>query len=266
MAYKRSRRYYYNSGASQAERHIREAAEFSELVGGADEEVKSFFFSLPPSKREEVLRAYGRKYGTHPEEYARETFEKWRSGSVRMSGLVARRLFSLLPPIMSPGQKYEIAKHIWEKSAPSSSLQLAIGPQTPTSAIIDYMSKHLASVMTEHMIPERIASGFKWLSDDDVVFYEKLLNHFREEEAGEVLEQAKEILSTLQHFATDRNNDTKAESSFTIHKHTIYIKVILSLGDKIRPYTPQLEHGDNKEMYVFLAILFVVILIAMLDK
>lgn len=259
MAY-RHRRRSYNNGASYAEHHIREAAEFSELVGGADKEVKAFFFSLSPSAREEVLRAYGRRYGSQPEAYARETFEKWRSGSVRMSGLVAKRLFAFLPPIMSPEQKYDIARHIWEKSAPSSSLKLAIGPNTPPYAVIDAMSKHLASVLTEHMIPERIVYGFRWLADEDVVFYEKLLNHFREEEAQQVLEQAKKTLSSLQQIVAGNINNAKSEASFTVHKHTIYIKVTPSLGDKIQPYTPQPENTDNPAQTFFFFIIGIFIL------
>lgn len=236
MSYGRRSRYYSDSSNRFAERHIREAAEFSELVGGADAEVKNFFFSLPPNHRDAVFRAYGRIYGASAESYARGTFEKWRSGNVQMSGLVAKRLFSLLPNIMSSEQKYDIARHIWEKSAPSSSIQLAIGPMAPLDAIMNTLTQHMSSVLTEHMIPSYISSGFKWLSDNDVIFYEKLLNHFREQESRQILERAQETITSLQHLAATQGANTKAESTFTVHKHSIYIKVIPSLGDKIQRY------------------------------
>ena len=175
MSYGRRSRYYNDDDSNRfAERHIREAAEFSELVGGADAEVKKFFFSLPPNHRDAVFHAYGRIYGTSAESYARGTFEKWRNGTVQMSGLVAKRLFALLPNIMSPEQKYDIARHIWEKSAPASSMRLAIGPMAPLDSVMNMLTQHMSSVLTEHMIPSYISSGFKWLSDNDVIFYEKL--------------------------------------------------------------------------------------------
>lgn len=256
MAYgRRSKKYSQSAGF--AKRHIREALEFSNFIGGADVKVKEFFFSLSPESRDVVFRAYGQIYGANAEEYARNTYSKWRSGKVAMSGLVTKRLFEMLPLVMTPEKKYDIAKYIWDQFAPSSSLKLAIGPTTPTNLVIDTLSRHLSSVLTEHMIPERISSGFKWLSENDVVFYEKMLNDFRAQISQQVLERAAQIIATIQNLARNNNAHAKAETSFTVHKHSIYIKVIPELEDKIEIYTPELEH--KKSNFFILVVIGVII-------
>ena len=99
MAYGRYRRGRYaprDFGKEAALRHIGEAKAFSRDVGGTDVDVKDYFFDLSSSERDRIFGAYGYFYGNQAEEYARNTFQKWKDGSTRMSGL--RRATSVQSP------------------------------------------------------------------------------------------------------------------------------------------------------------------------
>ncbi len=87
-------------GMEAALRHIEEARIFSHEIGGTDADVKQYFFGLSGQALEQILSAYGRANGRQAEAYARRMFNRWKAGSTQMSGLVAKRLFSLLPPTM----------------------------------------------------------------------------------------------------------------------------------------------------------------------
>ena len=98
---RRYRRYSsYDAGSEIARRHIREAEQFSSEMGGTDVDVKEYFFGLSNKQLEPILVEYGKSHGALAEAYARETMPNWRSENRRMSGMIAKRLFSLLPPRM----------------------------------------------------------------------------------------------------------------------------------------------------------------------
>jgi hypothetical protein len=85
-----------------------------------DQGVKAYFFSLSPVELTAVLDDYQRAYGSEAREYAAKTIPKWRSGRVQMSGMVAERLFNLLPPRMPLGVKYKLVEGLWHHVGPSS--------------------------------------------------------------------------------------------------------------------------------------------------
>jgi len=55
-------------------------------MGGTVSDVKKYFFSLDSAAIDAVFSAYGREYGALPEDYARQKFPRWKSGSTKMSG------------------------------------------------------------------------------------------------------------------------------------------------------------------------------------
>src|SRR5687767_12306685 len=97
---------YVDPGIERARQHIAEAQALSAELGGTDEDVKQYFFTLSPEKLSLVLDAYQRKHGLERRVYAEQTLPRWRSGRVHMSGMVASRLYSLLPPLMPLEAKF----------------------------------------------------------------------------------------------------------------------------------------------------------------
>src|SRR6516162_9877232 len=105
----RSRSHRLTAGQHAARRHIEEARQFEREMGGTVSDVKKYFFGLNNTELKAVFAAYGGKYGASPEEYARKEFPRWKSGSTKMSGLVAKMLFEFLPPRMHLATKLELA-------------------------------------------------------------------------------------------------------------------------------------------------------------
>ena len=95
--YHRSRGQASTAGQKAARRHIEEARQFEKEMGGTVSDVKKYFFGLKDAELNAVFAAYSLRYGAAKEEYARQAFSRWKSSSTQMSGLVAKRLFTLLP-------------------------------------------------------------------------------------------------------------------------------------------------------------------------
>jgi hypothetical protein len=228
-------------GSERARQHVREAREFSRELGGLDEDVKQYFFSLPPDELEAVLSAYGDAYGEEKAEYARSTFVRWKSGATKMSGLVAKRLFAFLPPRMPIRTKFALAANVWRHFGPSSSHSLRVGPTTDQSLVIDEVSKRLAAIVTIYNTPDNVRRRFDWLAGGDVKVHEQLLNHFRQQEKSLAIEKIQLELPVLQRqVACHEGTTSRASSVLQINKHTISVFVDAAVGNQILDGPPPL--------------------------
>lgn len=224
-SYRRSYRSSYD-GNEAARRHVREAEEFSREIGGTDTDVKAYFFSLPQGELSTLLTEYGQLYGRDAEDYARQTFSAWKSGGRRMSGLVAKRLFSLLPKRMPFSLKYELAGNIWRHFGPSSSHAFVVGVDTPVEDIAATVAQTLDANVSSYGIPPNVAARFDWLADGDVKVKEQLLNYFRQQEKALALEKVRLELPILQNQMRNHASVTGlVRAVLQVHKHQVAVRV-----------------------------------------
>jgi hypothetical protein len=224
--YRRSRRRNQRSiGLERALEHIREAEELSKELGGTDKDVKEYFFSLPRDELKKVFNEYGSKYGKIPQDYAQQTFPKWKSGRVRMSGVVAARLFSLLPPRMPLKDKYALVQNLWQKYCPTSDKILLIGPDADHREIIETIRSHLLNVVMNYEIPEPLQCRFNWLAAGDVKVKEQLLNHFLQQEKSLIFHAMKHLIPVLlNHFKNHTEITHKMQQNTEIGKHKLELE------------------------------------------
>jgi hypothetical protein len=95
-----------------------------------------------------------------------------------MSGVVAGRLFSLLPAFMPVQKKYDLVKSLWEAKCPHSRKTFYVGPDADAQEIVVLVKQHLLDVVQSYVIPESIAKRFQWLARDDVRLQQELHNYF----------------------------------------------------------------------------------------
>ena len=250
--YRGSRQNSYRShsvGAERALQHIREAEALSQELGGTDTDVKEYFFSLPKSKLQIILDKYERKHGRQARDYAEDTLPKWKTGQVHMSGMVAERLFSLLPPTMPIESKFKLTESLWNHVGPSSNKTYYIGLDVDIQEISQRVKDHLAKVVTPYEIADSMESRFNWLSQGDIETKQKLLNYFREQE--------KSLLSTalstqlpilLNHLQSDKGSlTTHTAQILKVGKHEVRVEI----NDRINgisetsPTRPQ--ESDNND-------------------
>lgn len=221
---RRKKRYanYDDIGRQRALEHIREAEELSRELGGTDKDVKEYFFSLSSDELKRVFDDYGNRYGRVKQEYAEETFQKWKSGRVQMSGLVAGRLFNLLPPRMPLREKYALVENLWQEYCPKSNKILLIGSDANDKEIIDTIRSHLLDVVVNYDIPEPIQRRFKWLSGGDVNVEQQLLNHLLQKEKDLIVHSMNHRVPVLlKHLREHGSIIHKLQQQIEISKHRL---------------------------------------------
>jgi hypothetical protein len=277
MSYRRGRPVRYRSyGASRdagleaALRHIEEAKAFSHELGGTDQDVKAYFFSLNGLELEGILFEYGRRYGSSAESWARTTLPRWKSGTTKMSGQVAKRLFDLLPPRMPPAKKYELATNVWRHFGPQSSHSFVVGPDANIEVLAQTVSTKLDEAVSKYSVPVNVQNRFSWLAAGDVRVKEDLLNYFRQMEKQLALDKIRLELPVLQrHFRENLSVSKHANVMVQVHKHCISLSLDGKLGTEFReqavaPSIASMASGDRAPIafIVFLLIIGFVLLMA----
>jgi hypothetical protein len=153
----------HDAGYERARQHIEEARRLTEELGGTDQDVKQYFFSLSASALQDILREYGNQFGSEARRYAERTIERWRSGTVTMSGMVASRLFKMLPPRMPLADKYRLVENLWNHVGPSSKKTIRVGLDATIEQIVLAVRTHINEVVVCYRIPENLERRFEWL-------------------------------------------------------------------------------------------------------
>ena len=220
-------RYSRSAGRERALEHIREAQLLTQELGGSDQDVKKYFFSIPPRQLRGIFDEYQNKFGTKAREYAEETLPKWRDGRVQMSGMVASRLFHLLPPQMPLDEKYKLTENLWRHTGPKSHKTLRIGLDAEVEHVVMAIHDHIEKIVIDYKIPETLERRFEWLSAGDIDVKQKLLNHVRHMEKALVIDGArKQIPIMLEHLRGSEGQYThRLVQVFEIGKHKLEILV-----------------------------------------
>ena len=162
------------------QRRIEEAERLRAELGDAEAQARDTFLNLDAQRRLHLLHAYRERHGQRQYEYCIATLDRWRSGRVKMSGLVAERIFDLLPRFVTPGERHQIAEKLWTHLSPGSDNQILVrrdsSPEQVRSALDDYARRHIRS----YNFPDRLRERFTWIANRDVRVTESLLNHFQQ--------------------------------------------------------------------------------------
>ena len=246
---------FYKGGRSYGHRraleHIHEAERLTQELGGTDEDVKKYFFSLSSQQLKPILEKYESGYGRPAREYAEETFSKWKNGRVHMSGMVAGRLFNLLPPYMPLQAKYKLTQSLWKHIGPSSNKTYYIGTDSELDEVISIIKSHLEQVVVHYKIPESMERRFNWLSLGDVGIKQQLLNHLRQQEKALLLEALKTQLPIL------TNHLRRIEGTLTNHvvqvldvgKHKVRVIVDSQVNGITETVPRHLYHSSNDDNF-----------------
>lgn len=227
--YRRRGSYTYkrNAGHERARAHVAAARRLTTELGGADEQVKEWFFALPTRELSRILDIYEKEYGASARQYAEKTIPKWSSGQVQMGGMVAERLFNLLPRFMPLSLKYKLTEGLWHHFGPSSRRTIWIGLDADIAAVRDLARAHFAEKASAFRIPQSMEARFNWIAADDVGVKQDLLNHLRDMEKQLVSDALTIQLPVLfQHLAGDHGgNVTHASQVLQVGKHELRINI-----------------------------------------
>lgn len=157
-------------------------------------------------------------HGSSARSYAEKTIPKWRSGQVEMSGMVAQRLFALMPPFLPIERKHKIVETLWKRHGPSSYKCLHVGPDSDFDAMLRDIEDHFDNLAVLYEIPDGLQRRFDWLAENDVTVKQQLLNYFMDAQRTAAIANAKLYLRAMLDVMS-----AEQAVPFDSLTHTVYI-------------------------------------------
>lgn len=143
----------------------------TELFGAAVERIKNSFLDFDQETRNELFSDYGAIYGESAERYAQKTFQQWKSGATKLSGQTMQRLIALVPPYLSPEQRFSVLQLVLRRHKKLSlSRTIRINVKEPDAGFAE-LQNVLASMSHDDVLahlPEQVTQAASWLCDDDI--------------------------------------------------------------------------------------------------
>ncbi|MDP3029343.1 MAG: hypothetical protein Q8O04_07590 [Deltaproteobacteria bacterium] len=210
MAYRyhrRSRHNYYGSA------HVSQRTVLSLQLGGIDKDIEKIFLSLSQADLEKIISLYSKAHGQKAAGYARATYQKWKSGSVKMSGQTAERLVELIPPVLPTSVRFELVKKLRYSHFKTRTMHVNSSPDTWRNDIIKPIQE-LVSASSSFSLPEYVLEKAKWLAQGDAKAAQQLLAAAEQEEAAIRLAYIDEELRRIE--ALIQNIDTMRKVTHTL--------------------------------------------------
>ncbi len=159
-----------------------ERSALTSAFAGIDADIERIFLSLPAQQLEWVFTNYGAAHGSKAESYARQTYEKWKSKTVKMSGQTAERLLNLVPPCISEEARFDLIKKLRSSYLRPTYQQIVTSPQTWRQDLAEPI-KNLVNQSSSFSLPDHITKRAAWLANGDTKAAQLLLAAAEQEEA-----------------------------------------------------------------------------------
>jgi len=147
------------------------------MFGTTVSDINVAFFELNKDDLNELFIEYGQRYGKSAENYARRSYEKWKSGATSLSGKTMERIIELAPPYLSQEQRFELLKKVIDHNKPTKSRRIDINIKDPQEGI-ERLKKELDELKSNDplaYLPEHVMDAASWLYADDVTAARSML-------------------------------------------------------------------------------------------
>jgi hypothetical protein len=150
-----------------------------------------------------------------------------------MGGMIAERLFNLLPPRMPLAVKFKLVEGLWHHVGLSSKYQLRVTPDANVAQIVESVRLKISEFVANYKIPPDLERRFDWLAAGDVAVKQLLLGHIQEIEKTVAVEAIRAQLPVmLEHLRSAGSHTGRLAQIVRVGQHELEI-VMCSTVTKI---------------------------------
>jgi hypothetical protein len=235
MTYSKGRRrrsYSYDPGHEAAIQHVQDYRDLERKLGPIVQDVKEAFLNLGNSDFNRLLAKYGDLHGQKAKDYAQRTYTQWRSGKVKISGMVAERLLKLLPPYLKFEHRYTMVEKLCNHHAKKVYRSVKINLKKPEAGL-DELNRSIKEVLevsaeSKKYLPEHVLNTINWLNDDDMVISRQMLAEIDIKRNKKSLQLAEKEIKNIM----EKVKNLKGEASFSQRIELVGGTIVISAEKK----------------------------------
>jgi hypothetical protein len=129
---------------------------------------------LEPEPREQLFQLYQEKFGAGAARYARQTYQKWKDGTVQPNEQTFRRFLINLPQVMSFDLKCEVLRELREAYCAQDNYRVTVTTGDWQDTLAPIVEDVLSNALTAEL-PDSLHRKLTWLAEDDMTVANALL-------------------------------------------------------------------------------------------
>lgn len=185
---------------------------------------------LDDDSREQLLELYKKQFGPGAARYARQTYQKWKAGSVRPNKQTFQRFLLNLPQVMSFDLKCEVLRELREAYCARDNYNLTVSTDnwksTLTPLVEDIIEKAAAAEL-----PEFLNSRLTWLAEDDMTVANAILAESEARQSRNTISLLEKEFSNIQHLLDNAGGDTKVTHVLQLPLGSITLQIKKGTGN-----------------------------------
>ena len=129
---------------------------------------------LDDESREQLFKLYKDQFGDNAARYARQTYAKWKVGTVRPNKQTFRRFLINLPQVMSFDLKCEVLREFREAYCAHDNYKLTVSTDDWKAQLTPLVESIVEKAMNAEL-PASLRHRLTWLAEDDVTVANAIL-------------------------------------------------------------------------------------------
>ena len=155
--------------------------------------------SLDDEPREQLFSLYKDQFGPSAARYARKTYLKWKSGTVRPNKQTFQRFLINLPHVMSFDLKCDVLRELREEYCARDNYELSVSTANWRSTLTPLVEGILQRALTSEL-PESLQRRLSWLAEDDVAVANSILAESQVRQSVNALSLLEKEFSNIEHL------------------------------------------------------------------
>lgn len=187
-------------------------------------ELVRVLLSLDQDSLAQLMELYEQQFGEGAARYAKQTYEKWKSGKVRPNKQTFRRFLINLPKVMSFDLKCEVVRHLREVYCARDQYKLTVH----TDDWKEKLTPLVDSIMVKKRqteLPQELQGRLLWLAEDDVQVANTLLDSSQRQQSLDALTMLDRELHNIESLLENANGRGKVTHTIKLPYGNIVLNV-----------------------------------------
>lgn len=185
---------------------------------------------LDDDSRAQLFKLYQKQFGPGAARYARQTYQKWKAGSVRPNKQTFQRFLLNLPQVMSFDLKCEVLRELREAYCARDNYNLTVSTDNWKSTLTPLVEGIVVKAATAEL-PEFLNSRLTWLAEDDVTVANAILAESQARQSRNTISLLEKEFSNIQYLLDNAGGDAKVTHVLQLPLGSITLQIKKGAGN-----------------------------------
>ena len=185
---------------------------------------------LDDDAREQLFELYKKQFGPGAARYARQTYQKWKAGSVRPNKQTFQRFLLNLPQVMSFDLKCEVLRELREAYCARDNYNLNVTTnnwKTTLTPLVEEIVQKAAAAELPQFLNKRLS----WLAEHDVTVANAILAESQVRQSRNAISLLEKEFSNIQHLLDNAGGQTKVTHVLQLPLGSITLQIKKGAGN-----------------------------------